>query len=166
MFRSKIEFMKRILIFLFVLLGVSMGSESKEADVFLRFHCQIGEKPGVPRYSIEIDGSKFKVRKSIPILNTVEIEAKGTLRNVDRETLRAIINKLPVTSERANASLSGGFSVKASLPGLSREFVGDSAKEASALSPLLSWIASLHQNYPGLNAIHPITPGDEYKATY
>jgi hypothetical protein len=154
-----------------LLLGgpMAMASESKNSVFSLRYTCQVGEKPGVPRYSFELDGTTFVIQKTILLLNTRKLMAEGSLRLDDLRMLKEVLQPLLSNEFRARRAekIEGRCSLHFSEGGHSVRFeAGENDPAWDDLRAVFDWFKELHKRYPGLSSIEPIFPGSPYKAAY
>lgn len=155
-----------------ILLGTFCArSEANIAmELSVDYTCQIGEKPGVPTYSLRISEDQFEIEKTIGMLETTKLSAAGHLKPADKTTLLEILvhlQKSDLSSPKDHSKIEGSCLLEANTPnGKLKLSGGESNPQWKNANPFFKWVQGLHNKYPGLKAINPIFPDSPYNVSY
>jgi hypothetical protein len=170
--------MKQIIFFMVLVCSISYAgpsseiikeqSRDSEGVLSLIYGCQIGEKPGVPSYNLEISANHFKTWKKIATQETTHILAEGILNKKEQEDLKHILDRLSkiTVNIKKSEELEGHFSLEFKVNDNKTVFAGGSSKKVKELKEITHWINKFHNNKIALNKIRPIFPGDPYRVEY
>jgi len=142
------------------LLGIVMFTNVASAKLLLLYTCQIGEKPGVPQYKLEIADSTFKIVFHSLLHKEKKQEQSGVLSSSEVKQLKQIVQKLPEKLKVQSSSIAGFFKLTVIDAGFNKTLEGNSEAKQESLEGLIQWINNLHQNHQNLKSIAPIFPGD------
>ncbi len=131
--------------------------------MLLTYNCQIGEKPGVPAYVLEVSQEKITVERLALISGGKKEQFQSKLSETEIKELKTIASSFPKNFVGKGQGLAGHFQLKYSDGVIVKELKGTSDKRYPELHSFEAWVKSLHKKHAELSSIRPIFPGEEIK---